>query len=87
MDKRKKEEIVAWATASNWLLFAEGKTPDGYPQESYITPAGNVLFLSYDNEGYFRNVAVPMPSMPVLMPRPQGLPGIDLLGGQQLRPT
>lgn len=75
IQQQKKEDFVSWATGNNWLLIGTSKTPEGYPQESYLTPAGKIVFIIYDNEDRVKSVALPMPPMP--MPQsslPRGFP-------------
>ena len=89
MDKMKKEDFIAWAKSEsvNWLLIGEGKSPEGYPQENYLTPASKLVFMVYDNDGFVRNLTFPIPMPTQAMPSPmspflKGLPGMDFPGGQ-----
>jgi len=78
INQLKKEDFVAWATGNNWMPFGTSKTPEGYQQESYITPAGNIVFIIYDNDDLLKNVALPMP--PMSMPQssmPRGFAGLS----------
>lgn len=83
-EKLDKKTIHTWTAKHGWLLLGAAKTPDGYPQENYITPDGNILIFVYDNEDFFRGVGTPAPppaqsvSQGRIMPPgfPGGLPGM-----------
>jgi len=62
MDKISKETFSKWLKKHDWLLFGEGATPNGR-QENYLTPAGNVIFITYDLEGkYLYTIGFPQPA-------------------------
>lgn len=73
MQETSKETFIEWAKKHDWLLFGEGATPNGR-QENYLTPAGNVIFITYDLPGK-RVATVGFPQPP---PPPQG--GFPLFG-------
>jgi hypothetical protein len=87
MEIIKKTEFIAWAKEVRWLMVSEGKTPDGYPQENFLTPSGEIVFMIYDLENKeIRNVAkptpIPMQPQPTRLPPGfmKGIPGLDLQG-------
>lgn len=78
MDRVTKKDFEVWRKKERWLLIGEGKNNEGFPQVSFVTPAGKVLYIIYDHEDNLRNVAFPMaPPMPSVQSRAP----FDLRGG------
>jgi len=73
--KYTKEAIKKWAEEHGWLLFAKDSSSDAQ-QEGYLTPAGHIVTLVYDTEGFLINVLMPVPmpmfkqDTPIAVPRP-----------------
>lgn len=81
MDRVTKKDFEVWRKKERWLPIGEGKSNEGFPQVSFLTPSGKVLFIIYDTEGEgnLRNVAYPM-ALPVPA-MSQGRSPLDFRGG------
>jgi hypothetical protein len=85
---KKKEEFIAWAQEVHWILVGVVQTPDGHPQENFLTPFGELVFMIYDLENKnIVNVGKPMPMpMPIQQPTRlppgflKGIPGLNFQG-------
>jgi len=86
MDKITKTTFLAWVEENDWLKVGTGKNPEGFDQDTFLTPAGQVLFAIYDTEGNVRNVAVPMAAPMAPPPRMPMRGPLDLTGGSQFPP-
>lgn len=84
MDRVTKKDFEVWRKKERWLLIGEGKNNEGFPQVSFLTPAGKVIFVIYDAEDNLRNVAFPMAApMPSMT---QGRSALDFRGGSAWPP-
>ena len=45
-----KESLTKWALKNNWLKVGEGKTPEGYDQENFLAPSGQLVVAIYDSD-------------------------------------
>lgn len=78
MERIKKVNFHVLVKKWDWLQLDEGKTRDGYAMEIYLTPAGRVIFIIYDNDECIKTTAMPTPPPPAVNPRP--VQPLDLSG-------
>lgn len=83
MEKKSRDEFLAWAAAQDWFHLHEGEAATGR-QDTFLTPQGSILYVQYDLEGHLEKIIHPgpMPMPGPTVPMPNLLPRMDLRGGQ-----
>ena len=81
MDKVKKETFEKWLKKANWLKVNEGAAANGR-QDTFLTPSGGLIVITYDLEGNLLTVGImgPAPQQPQSIPGFSGGKGFPFLG-------
>lgn len=73
MEKLKKEDFEKWVKENKWLKISEAPNPNGR-QDSFLTPAGNIIIAIHDLSGNLFQIAIlgpaPAPQNPLGFSRP-----------------
>lgn len=81
MDPITTTQLQEWVKKHDWTKFGEQKTPEGYVQEFYVTPAGNITFAIVDKD-IVKAFAIPMPPPPSTssqrLPPGLNIPGLNI---------
>lgn len=84
MEKIKKAIFEKWVQKCNWFKFSEGSSANGR-QDTYLTPSGSLLVVTYDLESNLFTVGIlgPPPQQPQSMPGFPGSKDFPFLGGKK----
>ena len=79
MEKIKKAVFEKWVQKSNWLKVNEGAAANGR-QDTFLTPSGNLIVVTYDLDGNLFTVGILGPPPPQAIPGFPGGKGFPIIG-------